>query len=250
MRLEERRTLELGLYAGLAAAAGAVLLPFAVYFVGMALAPPPPVPAPSGAPPLLLDALWARAGGGRAAELRPLNHLTMAQYVACVVTAPGANDNERAVHCRHHMPALRALEHLSALHLKDHGMDRNSLRGGHGSMATTVWLTYSWTKADVLNTLAARGDYGYGWRGVEAAARGYYGRAAGELTLPQAALVASIIGDRITDVWCQPIATTGKRNRILQEMHDNGAISDGELQAAMAAPLGLAPPPSSHAPCK
>jgi len=82
------------------------------------------------------------------------------------------------------------------------------------------------------------------------AAHGYFGRAAGELALSQAALVASIVGDRITDVWCQPIGTTGTRNRILERMHDNGAISDGDLRAAMAQPLELAAPPPGHAPCK
>lgn len=250
MRREERRTLKVVLYAGLAGAAGALLLPFAIYFAGLAVAPPRPVPAAAGAPPLLLDALWARAEGGRAAQLRPMNPLVMAEYVACVVLAQGDNDNQRATHCRHVMPAFRGLEHLASLHIQDHGINRNSFRGGHGSLATAVWLTRSWTKADFLNTLAARGDFGYGWRGIDAAARGYFGRAAGELTLPQAALIASIVGDRITDVWCQPIATTGKRNRILEWMHDNGAISDAGLRGAMAEPLNLAAPPANHAPCK
>lgn len=250
MRLEERRTLKVVLYAALAGAAGVVLLPFALYFVGLSLAPPRPVPATAAAPPLLLDALSARAGGGRAGELRPINHLTMAQYVACVVSAPGDNDNERATHCRHVMPALGALEHLSSLHIQDHGVSRGSFRGGYATLATTVWLTRFWTRADVLDTLAARGNFGYGWRGGDAAARGYFGRAPGDLTLPQAALLGAIVGDRNTDVWCQPIATTAIRNRILEGMHDNGAIGDADLRAAVAVPLGLAPPPPSHAPCK
>ena len=41
----------------------------------------------------------------------------------------------------------------------------------------------TWTKAQLLDTLAARGEFGSGFIGAEAAAAGYFGRAVDQLTL-------------------------------------------------------------------
>ena len=109
-----------------------------------------------------------------------------------------------------------------------------------------MWLTRSWTRDNFLDTLAARGDFGYGWRGVDAAARGYFGREAAELTLPEAAMIASRIGDPGTDPWCETEAATGMRNRILDRMRENGVIDEAAWHAARSAPFELAAPPPAH----
>lgn len=218
--------------------------------LGGSVAPELPAPASTPVPPLIRDALWARAEGGRAANLRPIGPVTMAQMAACVVTAPGDNDNQRIAACRHVMPALPALEYLSSVLLRDHGVNRNSFRGGAGAMVTMLRLTRSWTREDLLNTLAARADFGYGWRGIDAAAHGFFGRPAAELTLPQAAFMASRVGDpNHTDPWCHPDAAAGMRNRVLTRMHEDGAISEIDFQAAQVAELGLAPPPEGRPDC-
>ena len=80
MRLEERRTIVIVLIAGVI---GAMLFLPAIYFLGLWLAPPRPVPEASGAPPLMLEALWARADGGRATELRPINTVNFVKQRAC-----------------------------------------------------------------------------------------------------------------------------------------------------------------------
>lgn len=249
MRREERRTIAIAGTLLALGALGAVLFPLALYQFGLAVAPPRPIPQSTSASPLVLDALWTRAGGGRATSLRPINHITIAQMAACVVQAEGANDNERFARCRHVLPAMPGLEYLSAQHIRDSGGERNSFLGGHGALGTTIWMTRSWSKAEFLNTLAARGVFGYGWRGVTMAAHGYFGIDAKALTIAQAAFVASRVGDTQPDPWCDPNAATAMRNRILAGMRDDGAISDEQFLRASREPLGLASPPEARPPC-
>ena len=251
MRFDKRKAFFGLLIAGVA---GAVLFPPAIYFIGLAVAPPRPVPVQQPVPRPLADALWARADGGRATELTPISPVSMAQFAACVAfedwkdTTPG--DAQRVEACRDYMPALLAVEYLSRVHMRDANL-RPSFREGLGRFSTTVWLTRSWTKAEFLNTLAETGEFGLGLRGAEAASRHYFGRPAAAMTLPQAAMLAAFIGDRSTvfDPWCEFAAAAEMRRRILQGMRDNLAIDDAALIAANESDLELGPPPPDHKPC-
>ena len=89
MRFEERRTL-VGLF--IAGIAGAILFLPAVYFLGLWLAPPRPVPATTHVPPLLGDAIWARADGGRATELQPINPISFVRMRVCRTMAARTDD--------------------------------------------------------------------------------------------------------------------------------------------------------------
>jgi len=232
----------------------AVLFPFAIYFIGLAVAPPLPVPAQSPVPRLIGQAIWARANGGNATALTPISPISMARFLSCVAiedfldTTPG--DAQRVVACKQHMPAMQGVEYLSTMQMRDADL-KPSFREGLGRLGTTVWLTRSWTKDEILNTLAERGEFGAGYRGVEAAAQGYFGRRAGELTLPQAALLVSFIGDRTTafDPWCERAAATKMRTRILELMHEDLTIDDAAFNAADASDLSLGPPPPAHKRC-
>jgi hypothetical protein len=238
----------------IAGVAGAILFPLAIYFVGLALAPPPPQAAAAPLPQLVGDAIWARAEGGTAGELTPLTHVSMARFVACVAiedfndTRPG--DAQRVANCRDHMPGLPGLEYLAASHVRDAGMSAG-FQQGLARFSTMVWMTHAWSKADFLNTIAERAEFGAGVRGLDTASRHYFARPAAQLTLPQAALLAAFIGDRTTvfDPWCGPAGAVAFRSRILQRMRDNNAIDDAALRAANASDLGLGPLPAGHAPC-
>jgi hypothetical protein len=253
VRLEERRLLKWALAGG----GGIALIPV-VYLTcllvwGSSLTPPP-TPSRTTAAPLVSDALWARAGGGRATALRAVNPLNLAGLMVCSNLNGGSDDAqsldaESLAECAKWLPALQGLEYLANLHGQDHQIKRASFRGGASSMATMLRLTYSWTREEFLNTLAAQADFGYGWKGVEAAARGFFGRSAIDLTLAQSALLASRVGDTRTDPWCEPAAATAMRNRVLDRMHINGAVSAADSQAASAAELDLAPPPEARPPC-
>ena len=138
--------------------AGAILFPPAIYFLGLAVAPPRPDPGDDAtSPPLLADAIWARANGGRATELTPVTPVSMAQFVACMAiedfldTTPG--DARRAAACRRYLPAMQGVEYLSGVHMRDANL-QPSFREGLGRFSTTVWMTHSWTKAEFLDTLA------------------------------------------------------------------------------------------------
>jgi hypothetical protein len=248
--LLERRTFAYLLIAGVLCA---VLFFPAIYALGLALAPPPPAAAATPVPRLVADALWARANGGRAAELTPITPFSMARLATCVAledfkdTTPG--DARRVEACQQHLPALLGFEYLSRSHMRDAGM-QPSFREGLGRLSTTVWMTHAWTKADFLSTLAERGEVGAGFRGVDAAAHGYFRRRPEQLTLPEAAVIGALMGQRTIDPWCRTEAVTASRNLILERMHANGAITETELRQASAAPLELAPPPEGRPECR
>ena len=250
MRLEERRLLKLGLIVAAVGAMVPVIYLTGIVFLGFSVAPHP-VAEKTPAPALIKDAIWTRAGGGRAKKLRSINPVSMAQFVTCMALATGDEDFRGDNHgkCDHLMPAIYGLEYFSAVHLREHGVQRYSFRGGAGSMATMLRLTHSWTREDLLNTLAARADFGYGWRGVDSAARGFFGRSSAELTLAQVAFIASRVGDTGTDPWCETDAAIGMRNRVLTGMRDNGLIAESDFQSASTAELGLVSPPEGRPAC-
>ena len=112
------------------------------------------------------------------------------------------------------------------------------------------WMTRSWTRDDFLNTLAARADFGFGWRGVDAAARGFFGRPAGELTLPAGRddrVAPRCAGGRSV---VRPEGAAARRDLTLRQMHANGAIDEASLQEALGRPLELGLPPADHKPCR
>ena len=251
MRLNVRKVV-IGL--PIAGAMGAVLFPVAIFLIGLAVAPPLPVAAKTAVAPLLAEAIWARVDGGKATALTPVTHLSMARFAACVAiedfndTTPG--DAQRVANCRAYMPALMGVEYLSGAHLRDAHL-QTSFGEGLARFSTLVWMTHSWTKADFLNTVAERGEFGAGLRGAEAASRHYFLRSAAELTLPQAAMLAAFIGDRNTvfDPWCGPAGAVAFRSRVLQRMWDNNAIDEAAFKAANVSELGLGARPAGHGPC-
>ena len=251
MRLTERRTL-IGLF--IAGVAGAILFMPAVYFLGLWLAPPRPVPVSTHVPPLLSDAIWARADGGRATELQPINPISFARMRICRTVAAQTGDPtvraERRAECMKILPAIQAADYLSGLHMQDERVPEGGFRSSISQFATAAWLTRSWTKAELVETLAARGEFGIRFRGADAAARGYFAREAEELSLSQTALLAGLIGDRRTDPWCDIEATASIRHRILERMRENLAIDDTAFNTADREPIDLGSPPADYQPCR
>ena len=245
-----RRTL-IGL--ALAGLLGAAALPFAIYYIGLAIGPAHPIPARHTVPRLLGEAIWARASGGRASGLTPITPLSVMRLVACVAnedfwdTTPG--DARRVAACRGNMPALEGLEYFANLHMRDADYTPG-FRSGLSRFSTTVWVTHAWSKTEFLNALAERAEFSIGVRGVEHAARALFDRLASELNLPQAALTAAMIGDRRVDPWCNPEAAANMRRRVLERMLEDGAIDEAAYQSGNVAELGLAAPPATHTPCE
>ena len=83
------------------------------------------------------------------------------------------------------------------------------------------------------------GTGGY-MRGVNAAAREFFGKSAGELTLAEASLVAGVIQSPARlNPREYPERARIRRNAVLQAMWREGMISAAQLAEAMKAPVGL-----------
>ena len=249
MRFDPRRIVVGLLVAGVAGAA--LFLP-AISLVGTLLAPSQPIPATTRVPPRLGDAIWSRANGGRATQLLPLNPFTIATAATCHVVAEfNEPDRVQAEHdeCMKLLPGVQAVGYLSTVHMRSEGVWQDP-RVPFVQIATMTHITSTWTKAELLDTLASRGQFGSGFIGAEAASAGYFGRPAGQLNLAQAAMVAAMIGDERVDPWCDPAAAANLRRSVLQRMLEDGVIDEAAYQSANGAELGLTTPPSTHRPCE
>ncbi|HXV93701.1 MAG TPA: transglycosylase domain-containing protein [Pseudonocardia sp.] len=104
------------------------------------------------------------------------------------------------------------------------------------------------SKREILTRYLDTVYFGNGAYGIGAAARTYFGTTPGELTLPQAALLAGVIrAPALYDPVASPAAAQSRRDLVLDAMAETGAVSAGEAAAARATDLGvvepLRPPP-------
>lgn len=104
-------------------------------------------------------------------------------------------------------------------------------------------LEERYTKAQILEKYLNTVYFGEGYYGVEAAARGYFGKPASNLDLHEAALLAALVRSPSTDAPCvAPTRAMARRALVLRRMRQQGRISDAELQVALATHL----PEASH----
>jgi hypothetical protein len=249
VRFSVRRTL-IGL--AIAGVIGAAAFPFAIYYLGLALAPPRPVAAHDALPSPLAEAIWARAAGGHAAGFTPITPFTIGQFAACLAIEDfwdtTAGDARRAEACRHHLPGIEGAEYFSNVHMRDAHYPP-SLRTGLSRLSTTIWVTHAWSKAEFLSTLAERAEFSFGIRGVQAAARVLLDRSVTELDVSRAALIASLIGNRNVNPWCDPATAANLRRRVLERMRDDRVIDEAAYQSANTSELGLTTAPAAYPSC-
>jgi penicillin-binding protein 1A len=104
-------------------------------------------------------------------------------------------------------------------------------------------LEQRYSKQEILEAYLNTVYFGEGYYGVEAAARGYFGKPAADLDLHEAALLAALVRAPSHDAPCvAPERARSRRNLVLRLMRDQGRISDAELRAATAASI----PDASH----
>ena len=83
---------------------------------------------------------------------------------------------------------------------------------------------------------------GRGAYGVEMAAQSYFGKSVGQLTLPEAALLAGMPkGPNFYSPDKNPERARERRGYVLARLKEEGAITEAEMSAAAAADLGLKP---------
>lgn len=104
-------------------------------------------------------------------------------------------------------------------------------------------LEERYTKPQILEEYLNTVYFGEGYYGVEAAARGYFGKSAEDLALADAALLAALVRSPSNDAPCAaPKRATARRNLVLQLMLNQGRISEADLRAAVASRI----PDASH----
>jgi penicillin-binding protein 1A len=107
------------------------------------------------------------------------------------------------------------------------------------------------TKDQIFQMYANQIYLGHGTYGFEAASQFYFSKHVGDLTLPEAALLAALPkGAEYYSPINHPERALRRRNLVLSEMLLDKKITRQQEQAAVAAPLGLhiEPPPNSLAP--
>jgi penicillin-binding protein 1A len=104
-------------------------------------------------------------------------------------------------------------------------------------------LEERYSKARILEEYLNTVYFGEGFYGVEAAARGYFRKSAGELRPAEAALLAALVRAPSSDAPClAPERALARRNLVLTLMRKEQHISDGDLAAALKSPI----PDSRH----
>jgi penicillin-binding protein 1A len=105
--------------------------------------------------------------------------------------------------------------------------------------AALAWqLEQAWPKDRILLAYLNTIYFGNGAYGIQQASRTYFGKGAGRLTLPEAALLAGLPADpSLYDPTRHPRAATQRRHYVLQTMYDQGKITMEQLRLASSAAL-------------
>jgi penicillin-binding protein 1A len=104
--------------------------------------------------------------------------------------------------------------------------------------ALAMCLEERYSKADILDAYLNTVYFGEGYYGVEAAARGYFGKAAADLAPAEAALLAGLVRSPASySPADHPSRARSRRDLVLRLMRETGSLSDSEYVSALAAPL-------------
>ncbi|AMY11230.1 Penicillin-binding protein 1A [Luteitalea pratensis] len=105
----------------------------------------------------------------------------------------------------------------------------------------SVQLEKRFTKREILTLYCNTTYFGHGAYGVEAASRLYFGKAARDLALEEAALIAGIIqGNVRQSPYINPDAAARRRNYALQRMAEEGFITAQQAAEAKGKPIKTA----------
>ena len=102
-------------------------------------------------------------------------------------------------------------------------------------MALAVQIEKKFPKEKIMEMYLNRVYFGGGLYGAEAAARGYFGVSAAELTASQAATLAGLLkSPNSLSPWANPAGARENRDVVLRQMRDMGFLTGLEYQKAVA----------------
>ena len=114
-------------------------------------------------------------------------------------------------------------------------------------MKLAIALETKYSKDQILQGYLNIVYFGNGAYGIDAAANEYFGVPASALTLPEAAALAGVVNSPVYyDPLTEPDHVVARRNEVLDKMLQQGHITAAEHDAAVKAPIGLNPHPSSQ----
>src|SRR5205809_5303102 len=100
-----------------------------------------------------------------------------------------------------------------------------TLRGKLQELILAGRIERLFSKPQILEMYLNKVYFGDGLYGAEAASRGYFGKHASELNVPEAALLAGIVKSPSAYApTVNPARATTRRNVVLQSMLESGAI--------------------------
>jgi membrane peptidoglycan carboxypeptidase len=103
-----------------------------------------------------------------------------------------------------------------------------------------VQLDHQLSKDEILARYLDIVYFGHGAYGVGAAAQAYFGTTADALTVPQAALLAGMVQSPTEyDPVQHPDAAKTRRDVVIEQLRQQGSITDADAAASTAAPLGV-----------
>jgi membrane peptidoglycan carboxypeptidase len=112
-------------------------------------------------------------------------------------------------------------------------------------MALAVQIEKKFPKDKIMEMYLNRVYFGGGLYGAEAAARGYFGVPAAELTASQAATLAGLLkSPNSLSPWANPAGARENRDVVLKQMRDLGFLTGTEYQKALADQLVVRDRPS------
>ncbi len=107
-------------------------------------------------------------------------------------------------------------------------------------VVVAIKLEHAFTKDEILELYLNKAYFGDGLHGVEAAALGYFGKHASELTIPEAALLAGLVKSPSNfSPAVSPERAVARRNLVLEVMRDVGVIDRAGYDKARRTPLRL-----------
>ncbi len=109
-------------------------------------------------------------------------------------------------------------------------------------MVLAYRLTEKYTKRQILEQYLNTVYFGQGAYGVKSAVEQFFDKDLADVNIGDAALLAGVIRSPSADnPWDYPERATERRNHVLEQMADQGYITDAEATFVTVAPLGIRP---------
>jgi membrane peptidoglycan carboxypeptidase len=116
--------------------------------------------------------------------------------------------------------------------------DQTGLAAKAEQIALAVKLKYGYSQAEILRLYADVAYFGHGFYGLENASCGYFGVEPGQMSWPQAALLAGLVRTpSIDDPITYPAAGRAREQHVIERLVTVGAITQAQARTYLAVPM-------------